>query len=41
MTIEEFNEICDIYTNKELFLTDSNNNLIKENNKPILRHQII
>ena len=41
MTIEEFDEICDIYTNKELFLTDSNNNLIKENKKPILKNQII
>ena len=41
MTIEEFDEICDIYTNKELFLTDSNNNLIKENKKPVLKNQII
>ena len=41
MTIEEFDEICDIYTNKALFLTDSNNNLIKENKKPVLKNQII
>ena len=41
MTIEEFDEICDIYTNKEKILTDSKNKLIKENKKPILKNQII
>jgi N-acetyl sugar amidotransferase len=41
MTIEEFDEICDTYTNKDIFQVDENNNLIKINKKPILKRQII
>ena len=40
MTVEEFDELCDTYTNKELFLTDEDNNLIKLNKKPILKYDI-
>lgn len=40
MTVEEFDELCDTCTNKELFLTDEDNNLIKLNKKPILKYDI-
>ena len=41
ITVDEFDELCDIYTNKELFQIDENNNLVKENKKPILKNKII
>lgn len=36
LTIEEFDEICDLFTNKEIFQKDENGNLIKKNNKLLL-----
>lgn len=30
MSLEKFNSICDQFTNKDIFLTDNNNNLIKD-----------
>jgi N-acetyl sugar amidotransferase len=41
ITKEKFNEICDNFTNKELFKTDEKGNLIKENDKVILLNNII
>jgi N-acetyl sugar amidotransferase len=41
MKEEDFIKICDSFTNKQIFKTDENNNLIKENNKPILINKII
>lgn len=38
---EDFVKICDSFTNKQIFKTDVNNELIKENNKPILLNEII
>lgn len=40
MSVEEFNNICDEFTNKQLFKLDKNNNLIKENGKPTLLQNI-
>jgi N-acetyl sugar amidotransferase len=40
ITEEDFVKICDSFTNKQIFKTDENNNLIKENNKPILINKI-
>lgn len=40
MKEEDFIKICDSFTNKQIFKTDENNNLIKENNKPILINKI-
>lgn len=40
MTVDEFNNICDAFTNKNIFKTDENNNIIKDNNKPILINNI-
>ena len=40
MTVDEFNIICDNFTNKELFKKDKDNNLIKINGKPILLNNI-
>jgi N-acetyl sugar amidotransferase len=36
MTEEEFEKICDTFTNYNIFKKDNNNNLIKNNKKPIL-----
>lgn len=41
MNEEEFIKICDSFTNKQIFQTDINGELIKENNKPLLLHDII
>jgi hypothetical protein len=41
MNEEEFIKICDSFTNKQIFKTDVNGELIKENNKPILLNEII
>lgn len=41
MTEEEFIKICDSFTNKQIFKTDNNGELLKENNKPILLNEII
>jgi N-acetyl sugar amidotransferase len=41
MNEEEFIKICDSFTNKQIFKTDINGELIKENNKPILLNEII
>ena len=40
MTEEEFIKICDSFTNKEIFKTDENGNLIKKYNKPVLKNDI-
>ena len=40
MTVVEFNNICDTFTNKNIFKTDSNNNIIKVNNKPVLINEL-
>jgi N-acetyl sugar amidotransferase len=41
MNKEDFIKICDIFTNKQIFKTDSSDNLVKENNKPILMSMCI
>ncbi len=42
ITEEEFHQICDKFTDKELFLTDQNGNLIKDNGKNLtLKNKII
>lgn len=40
MTEEEFEVICDNFTNYELFEKDSDGRLLKENKKPVLRKKI-
>ena len=41
MNEEEFIKICDSFTNKQIFKTDNNGELLKKNNKPILLNEII
>jgi len=41
MTIDDFDKICDTFTNKQLFKKDEQGNLIKNNKKPILLNEII
>jgi len=41
MNEEEFIKICDSFTNKQIFKTDDNGELLKINNKPILLNEII
>jgi len=41
MTINDFDKICDTFTNKQLFKKDEQGNLIKNNKKPILLNEII
>ena len=37
MTVEEFKAICDRFTNKQLFLTDNNGELIRDNNEDLTK----
>jgi N-acetyl sugar amidotransferase len=39
LTLDEFYYICDTFTNKNIFQTDSDYKLIKKDNKPILQNQ--
>ena len=41
MTIDDFDKICDTFTNKQLFKKDEQGNIIKNNKKPVLLNEII
>ena len=40
MSEDEFIKICDLFTNKEIFKTNSNGELIKIDGKPLLINEM-
>ena len=41
MDMDEFELICDKFTNKELFVTDKDGNLVKDKNKNLTKKDFL